>query len=264
MKLSMSNIAWSEECDAEIYDFMKINNFSGLEIAPTRLFPGDPYSDLEKARNYSVMILSDHSLEICSMQSILFGKTEKLFGSQDERNELINYSKKAIDFASAIKCPNLVFGSPKNRIIEDKSQFGIALDFFSELGCYAHSKNTVLAMEANPKIYGTNFINTTTENFDLVIKVNSPGFLVNLDFGTMIQNNETLDIIADKVNLINHIHVSEPYLAEIQKRKEHNELCRLLNDNKYDRFISIEMKNLNDVEIVKQTALYIRGVFNVD
>ena len=39
----------------------------------------------------------------------------------------------------------------------------------------------MLAMEANPPIYNTNYINTDSEAFALVKKIDSKGFLVNLD-----------------------------------------------------------------------------------
>ena len=43
--------------------------------------------------------------------------------------------------------------------------------FFNILGDYAKLKNTVIALEANPDIYGTNFINTTKEAFSFVKKL---------------------------------------------------------------------------------------------
>ena len=65
-------------------------------------------------------------------------------------------------------------------------------------------------MEANPPIYNTNYINTTTEALALVKKIGSKGFLVNLDLGTMIENKEALNVIAEDINLINHVHISRP------------------------------------------------------
>ena len=38
------------------------------------------------------------------MQSIWFGRQERLFGSEEEREILIDYTKKAVDFAVAIQC----------------------------------------------------------------------------------------------------------------------------------------------------------------
>ena len=43
MKLSISNIGWEEKDDNAVYQLMKKYGYSGLEIAPTRIFPVSPY-----------------------------------------------------------------------------------------------------------------------------------------------------------------------------------------------------------------------------
>ena len=84
-------------------------------------------------------------------------------------------------------------------------------------------------MAANPTIYNTNYINTTQEALDLIGEVNSAGFRLNLDVGTMIQNSESAEILRGEVNLINHIHISEPFLKPIQERKIHSEIAEIFN-----------------------------------
>ena len=49
MKLSISNIGWSNENDVNVYELMKKYGYSGLEIAPTRIFPEAPYDKLKEA-----------------------------------------------------------------------------------------------------------------------------------------------------------------------------------------------------------------------
>jgi len=260
MKLSISNIAWAEEYDLEMYEFLKRNDFQGIEIAPTRIIANDPYNNLESAQKISKSLNKNYQLEISSMQSICYGRQESIFGSEEERNILLNYIKKSIDFASAIKCKNLVFGSPKNRIIGE-NQENIGYTFFEEIGNYAHQNKTVFALEANPEIYGTNFINTTEEAFNYVKKINIKGLRINFDLGTFIQNQETLDNFEQYLPWINHIHISEPYLEIIKERKIHRDLINLLIKNQYDKYISIEMKNTNSIESVQNTILYIKSLF---
>ncbi|MBA4155766.1 MAG: endonuclease [Flavobacterium sp.] len=243
-----------------MYTFLKSVDFEGLEIAPTRIFPEKAYDQLEEAQLFKQQILSNYSLEIPSMQAICFGRSEAIFGTEEERSSIMEYIKKAIDFAAVLECKNLVFGSPKNRII-GKGQETIAFSFFEELGIYAASKDTVLAMEPNPEIYGTNFLNTTTEAINFVKEIKSTGLKVNVDLGTIIYNTETLDTIADNIDLINHIHISEPNLEPITERAIHVELYGLLKEYKYGNFVSIEMKNANDISVVKNTIHYIKDVF---
>lgn len=261
MKLAISNIAWKAEHDTEMYAFLQEQGIKGLEIAPTRIFPENPYEKIDQAQKWAEELKEKYELVIPSMQSIWFGRNEKIFGESKERDALIQYTKKAMDFAAIVHCKNLVFGCPRNRSYEEVYQEEIAVEFFRELGDYAYSKDTVLAMEANPTIYNTNFINETEQAFDLVKKINSPGFLVNIDLGTMIYNAENCNIIEDNIEYINHIHISEPGLALIEKRQMHNELATILEKSHYDRYVSIEMKTQDNLQDVRDRILYIKKVF---
>ncbi len=256
MKLSISNIAWSAEHDEEMYAFISQSGFSGLEIAPTRLFPEEPYARLAEIRDFSKRLYEKYGLKISSMQSIWFGKTQSIFGGEGERRELIDYTKRAVDFANAAGCGNLVFGCPKNRVIPDVGRVQEALEFFHEIGEYAAQGGTSLALEANPPIYNTNFMNTTPEAFDICKRTNSKGVSVNVDLGTIIYNNESLDCVRENLSLVNHIHISEPQLAPIEKRELHLQLKEL----GFDKFLSIEMGNKNDLGLVKSAVKYIAEV----
>ncbi len=257
MNLSISNIGWPEELDFDVYGLMRKYGFSGLEIAPTRVFRKDPYGKTEEAYEWSRKIRTTYGFSISSIQAIWFGRQERLFGPEEERLFLADYTKKAIDFASAMGCGNLVFGCPKNRIIPDNGDHGKAVAFFRELGDYAVSRGTVLGIEANPPMYQTNFINDTASAIALIEQVDSEGFLLNLDVGTMIENQEDLSILRGKIHMINHIHISEPGLKMIRKRSLHSELAALLNEEKYEKFISIEVGLQKETEVLGSAMKYI-------
>lgn len=257
MKLSISNIAWAGDADLTVYELMKKYGYCGLEIAPTRIFPDSPYEKLEAARQWKKEINSKYGFLISSMQSIWYGRTEKIFGSDKERTILLEYTKKAIDFASAIDCNNLVFGCPRNRNLPENGDVDIAIRFFRELGDYAHAHNTIIGLEANPPIYNTNFITDTDAALDLICQVDSPGFLLNLDIGTMIENGESIENLIGKVRLINHVHISEPGLKLIVKRNFHQELCLILNEEGYDKYVSIEMGRQDDINKIEKVMEYL-------
>ena len=241
MNVTISNIAWQPENDIEMYGFLKANNIEGIEIAPTRIFEHEPYSNLENVRTFKESFKNDFNLQVISMQSICFGKNESIFSSQVESDIIYEYTKQAIDFASVLECYNLVFGCPKNRNINE-GQEAEAIDFFCKTGEYATQKNTIVALEANPIIYGTNFLNTTNQAIDFVKKCNIDGLRVNFDLGTVIYNKEDLSVLENNLQWINHIHISEPYLVEIQKSSIHNELASILKKQNYSKYVSIEMK----------------------
>lgn len=261
MELSISNIAWDGKLDEDVYKLMRQYGFSGLEIAPTRIFTTEPYSRLPEATKWANELKTTYGFCVPSMQSIWYGRGEKLFGSKEERQTLLDYTKEAVDFAQAIGCKNLVFGCPRNRQIPEDFDERIAIDFFREVGDYAADHDTVIGMEANPPIYNTNFINDTPSALDLIKKVDSKGFRLNLDIGTMIENGEDVDSLIGSVNLFNHVHISEPGLAPIQRRGLHSELKEILLKEHYDGYVSIEMGKVEDISRIEEALDYIRELF---
>lgn len=257
MNLAISNIAWAPEQDSEVYALMKRFKINGLEIAPTRIFPKDPYSDLVKAKNWSNRI----DFSIPSMQSIWYGLTENIF-IQSEQDYLTSYTKKAIDFASIIGCKNLVFGCPKNRNKPKTGDITTAINFFREIGNYAINNSCVIGIEANPTIYNTNYINTTKEAIELIQELKCPGVMLNLDLGTMIHNDENIHIIEDAINLISHVHVSEPYLKKIEKRAMHKEVANIFKRHNYQGFISLEMGRQENINSIQESIEYIKETFS--
>lgn len=259
--LSISNIGWKADSDLTMYQTMKKYGFYGLEIAPTRIFPEKPYDHQEEASIWAGDLSEKYGLAISSMQSIWYGISKSIFGTEEDRMELVGYSRKAIDFAKAIGCRNLVFGCPRNRVIPSMDMYSVAVDFFKEIGDYAFSKGVCIGMEANPSIYNTNFINDTASAITLIKDVGSAGLLLNLDMGTVIHNAESLQEVADNPQLINHIHISEPHLKPIQQRAIHTELKEMLDIIGYNKYVSVEMSTVEDTAILEKTMEYVSGVF---
>ena len=260
MKLSISNIAWSKEDDDKVYGFMRELGYLGLEIAPTRIFEDQPYQKLREASKFRDNLKENIGLSISSMQSLWYGRKEEIFGTIQERKALLAYTKQAIDFARELECRNLVFGCPKNRNTHSIEDFEIGIEFFGELADYATSKDTVIGFEANPVIYGTNYMNDTLSVIRLVEIVNSPGLKLNLDLGTMIYNNEDANILSGKADLINHVHISEPNLKVIEKRNLHREVMEILSKEGYNRYVSIEMQKLDDLTLLYDIMSYVKEV----
>lgn len=237
--LSISNMAIPNETLKDTMSFMIDQGYKGIELLPTKVSSLDYKSYFNSASN--ILSAVDDKLKVCSIQSILYGCGLNLF-NESEKQQLVDLVKKIIIFAEQIKCPNIVFGCPKNRIMDDDSKEEDAISFFREIGDFAYDHKTTIALEPNPVIYGTNFINTTSEAIAFCKSVNSKGLKINLDLGTVIYNNEDLESIFKEVNLINHIHVSEPYLKPISFSTVHYELFKCVIEHNYNRYISIEMK----------------------
>lgn len=260
-KLAVSNIGWSTEQDDYVYDVMRRQGYSGLEIAPTRIFPEAPYDKGTDAGAWSEKLKKDHGFMIPSMQSIWFGRQENIFGSSEERQILLAYTKKAVDFAKIIKGKNLVFGCPKNRNMPEGADPKTGVRFLKEIADYALEQGIVIGMEANPPIYHTNYINDTPSALALIEEVDSEGFRLNLDVGTMIQNEEHISELEEKVHLISHVHISEPGLKPIEERALHRDLKKILEEEGYQGFVSIEMGKVDDIRVLEDKMQYIRSIF---
>ncbi len=264
MKFAVSNIAWSPEEDEQIYEYMSDKRMA-IEIAPTRITPWKedeytkrkygPYDQINEATSWAKHLYAKYGIKVVSMQSILNSIDANFFKSRAEEKFLISYLKRAIDYARAIGCGNIVFGCPMNRnipewmLINDVTR--TAVEFFSELTVYAAQNGVCIAIEANPEIYRTNFITQTEQAFELakyiqksVGKGAAQAFKVNLDFGTIICNRERISslITPENIPLINHVHISEPNLVMLKKRKAHSEVIKRLEKSDYSGYVSIEMK----------------------
>ena len=239
MKLAVSNIGFAENDAAEVFDVMHTCGFTGLEIAPSKFIGENPYAKNAAAAQKAKELHAQYGFVIPSMQSIWFGQSGNLFVPQ-EAVHLAEYTRRAVDFAVAVGCKSLVFGCPKNRFIPDGKTEADALSFFVQICAYAAQYDVSIALEANPAVYGTNFINTSTDAFRFARLV--PGLKVNYDMGTLLMNGESLDVLAENLDAVSHIHISEPSLAPLVRRAEHKMLAQLLRQKGYDGFVSIEMK----------------------
>lgn len=239
MKLSISNIGIKDSDLLRVYAKMQGLGYTGLEIAPTKFVGEQPYDSVAKAARIAQQILDDFGLVIPSMQSIWYGKSGNIF-VKDDSEALLEYTKRAVQFAKGVNCKSLVFGCPKHRNIPQNSTAEESISFFTQVAKYAFDNGTAIALEANVPEYGTNFINTSKDAFDFAKKV--PYLKVNYDTGTLIAQNESLDTLANNIDLVSHIHISEPLLAPIKPREMHIELATLLKQKEYKGFVSIEMQ----------------------
>ncbi len=261
MKISASNIGWRPEDDEAVYRMMRGYGFAGLEIAPTRVIPEAPYDHVREAVRFADSLRERYGLVISSMQSIWFGVADRLFGTPEERTRLTAYTKKAVDFAKAVGCRNLVFGCPKNRVFPKDGDPSAAVSFFRELGEYAASCRTVIAMEANPPIYQTNYVNTTSGALKLIREVDSEGFRLNLDVGAMVENGEDLSVLQGSEKWIHHVHLSEPGLVPLRRRALHRELAEFLRSFPYDGFVSIEAGRQENLSAAAEMMEYAAWLF---
>jgi sugar phosphate isomerase/epimerase len=253
MKLAVSNIAWTKDDRLDAYAILNKLGIRGLEIAPGLLFhaANDPFSPPVEVAETALRELADFDLSLVSMQSLLFGVEGcALFGSEADQEAFRVGMRRAIDLAGRFSIANLVFGSPKQRVIPDgldpaRAQ-QIAAKVIRDLGEYAGRSNTILAIEPNPKEYGTNFLTTCRQAQEFVALVDHPSIRLNFDVGAIHMNGDFGDIeelIVKSAATIHHVQISEPHLApapdDVGKTTE---VLRVLKSVDYQNWVSIEMR----------------------
>lgn len=258
-KLAASNIGWTAAQDETVWQWMKDLGYSGLEIAPTRLFPDAPYECCNGAALFAGVMYQRYGFSVVSMQSIWYGQTGNIF-VPEEAAELEEYTLAALEFARSCRCENLVFGCPRNRNRPEGASEQAAEEFFRRLGPEAARRGAVIALEPNPPIYNTNYLNTTRQALDLVKKLATPGLAVNLDVGTMIANGERPSDYANEMKYVSHVHISEPGLAPIERRSLHKELALTLGAVGWKGWVSLEMKAC-DPDALRRSLEYVAEVF---
>lgn len=252
-KLAVSNIAWSSGQRDAAYALLRDNGIGGLEIAPGLLFEhsDDPFRPARQHVGAVMRDLHAYGLEIVSMQSLLFGvEGAELFGNEVAQDRFMTGMCRAIDLAGDLGIPNLVFGSPKQRIIPqdipDSEAFRIATDIFRALGENALKAGTRITIEFNPPEYGTNFLNDITAASHFVETVDSTAIGLILDIGAIHMNGEfdrLEEVVSRSGKLIRHVHMSEPFLAPAPaKTDDALKVFQALTSIGYDDWISIEMK----------------------
>ena len=265
MKLAISNIAWKREDDKALLQGLLETHITSIEIAPTRLIE-NPYQASDSALRQLMTSYEEIGIKFISMQSILFGETRAIFESKESCQMYLDKFKSILSFAKKMLIPTIVFGSPSIRNINNPIEKTNAFEFFNHLALLAQSSGIQIAVEANPTIYGTNFLNTTQEALDFIRSINQPNLGINLDLGTIIQNHEDLEslLTIETIKHVKHVHISEPFLAPIdQKNKSYHQLLlSTLYHLNYQHFVSIEMKSGPTMDEILSTLKYIKDVAN--
>ena len=144
-QLAISNIAWQKDDDETVYAAMQQADFTGLELAPTRIFSEAPYENLTSALLFGGYLKNRWGFSVPSLQSIWYGQKGNIFDPADTEH-LLDYTAQAFQFAHSLNCPSLVFGCPKNRMRPLGANDAAAEAFFMQAGNLAARYGVHLAL----------------------------------------------------------------------------------------------------------------------
>lgn len=243
MKLGISQLAWDNKNEENIFDILNNLKINKIETVLTKIKNWDQLTDIDIYAYKNKLDL--FKFETSSIQSLFYQTQCKTIF---DINFVIRHFKKIIEFARILNVNILVFGSPSIR--KNCINSTIELSYiFSELDELLENTGIQVSIEPNSKIYGGDFF-FTIEEICSFIKLNKYK-----NIKTMIDTHnvilEKLDpiIILDKYfNYINHIHISEIDLQPIKQEKFHIQFFKKIKNLKYNNLIIYEIKPTINLE----------------
>lgn len=246
MRLAISNIAWSPSEDIEVAELLRHHNVDAIDVAP-----GGYFSDPAAAKDFEIAAVRDwwgaKGIEITGMQALLFGKPSlNVFGAPDVRAAMLLHLRDICRIGSGLGARRLVFGSPKNRDrtgLGEEAALDIAVPFFQRLGAIAEDHGVVVCLEPNPPQYGANFMITTAEAAEMVMRVAHPAIRLQFDTGALALNCEDPDLVLTRyASLVGHVHLSEPGLVPLgDSGTNHTSIANAIFRHLDDPLTTIEM-----------------------
>jgi sugar phosphate isomerase/epimerase len=215
-RVSVSNLAWKKYDTHEVLNFLKELGIQNIEVSPSKITGFTSFKDIEFAKRYRNHLYNTYGITVCSVQSIMYGSDLVLFDSKNT-DSVLEHFENVFKFAKAIGSNVVVLGSPVNRRLSKNQSINNTVDILSKISNKSSSYGISLALEANPSIYKTNFINSYKEAYNYIKDFKFNNLYINLDFGSLRANREDLNEFEEKFFLlVKHLHISEPYLNEIQ------------------------------------------------
>jgi sugar phosphate isomerase/epimerase len=262
MKLAVSNIAWDETEQFVILAELPALGVTGVEIAPTKLWPEWVDADADAAGAVRHLIEAQ-GLQIPAIQSVLFGLPNlQLFGTTDSVQNLVTHLAAVARIAGALGAAAIVFGSPRNR---DRGSLSLAqamersVGVLRTVGDACAEAGTCLCLEPNPEAYNCNFLTHWQDAAELAERVGHPGIGVHLDTACItLAGDDPVDAIRACGSRMRHFHISEPALGHFaQPAIDHHRIGAALRDSVYDGFVSIEMRRQPDpLGSVREAVVY--------
>lgn len=240
--IAMPGALLSERKDKEVgwQHFKTLIDRVGIdycELAPTIFEPDWTKIDISSIHKRG---------EVYSFQSVTFGMDFNIFLSP---SVALTHLFRVIDMAEESQVKVIVFGCPKNRYVfpEIEDVHLQAVQFFRKLG--DRCKTTTICVENNSTQYGCNFLTTPQEVASFVRLVNHPQIKMMIDIGNAVMEGaEIVDCIRANVDILGHVHISEPKMEAFQASALHREVAETLMSIGYNKGVTLEMLPKNPQE----------------
>jgi D-psicose/D-tagatose/L-ribulose 3-epimerase len=245
-RFAFSNIAWTPHDDPRVFALLRQHGITGIEVAPTAVWPGWDGSSTAAASDYRAF-LSDQGFAVPALQALLYARPEaRLFDDHGEA-QLLTHLAHVAAIAGALGAGVAVLGAPRQRDCGtrawDEAVEHAAPVLRQAAGLFA-DQGSCLCIEPNPRRYGCNFVCTAQQGAELVSAVGHPGFGLHLDAAALhLEGDRLHSVLPQVLPILRHFHVSEPDLGDFRApQAPHRENLRDLDAHGYPGWCSVEMR----------------------
>ena len=251
MKLSVSNIAWSENDTDTALELLSVNHFQGVEVAPTKIHSDWNTFTISKVSDYKKK-LDSHNLKVPALQSLCFNRPDLQIFLTQSHTMFFEHIKKVIEIMNTLEASVLVFGSPQNRSYTKDMPYSkeCAENFFNEVSDLCRTYGGKIALEPLPEAYNNNFLMNYEEVNEFVRKINSKFIGVNLDLGILEMTDESY--IWPIENII-HCHISAPHLVPVKSMLKNKSILSKMNIAS-SSWATLEMKDYGLIELQRSMS----------
>lgn len=247
MKIGICNEIFQNWEIEEIFEFIKKLGYNGLEIAPFTL--GNSVDEIEEEKIKKIKDCSKkYDIEIIGTHWLLVKPEGLSISSEDEniRKKTSEYLRKLVDFTYNIGGKIMVFGSPKQRMVNERQNYEQVKKYFIEAILppleIAQKRNVYICIEPLAK-KETNFINTASQAIEIIKEVKHPNLKLHLDVKAMCDEGKPIpEIIKSSAEYLYHFHVNDenllgPGFGEV----DYKPIIEALKEIGYNEYLSVEV-----------------------
>lgn len=247
MKFAISNIAWPNEKTEQMLPLLKQAGISGLEVAPTKIWPDIFKTTAEEAKAF-VSSINRYGLQFVGFHALLYGQKDlSIFGTPEVKEKTLAYLRQLAKICFWCGGGVLVFGSPQGRrkgTLSNEEAEEQAIDFFRKLLLPCDDWDAVFVIEPLGKSEA-DFVTSAEEALSLIQKINHHKFQGHLDAKALAEAEEiNEEIFKEYSPVLRHFHVNDPGLRALDKEDKigHRQIGRMLKSIGYQGYISLEQR----------------------